>query len=341
VVRSETNAGFAAAANLGLAASKRPLLVLLNNDTVVAPGWLAALGRHLADPGVGAVGPVTNRIGNEAELPAAEAAYTTYSEFLDVAGKRLVSQAAKRFSIPMLALFCTAFRRDVVDRIGPLDESFGLGTFEDDDYAMRLRRAGFRLVCADDVLVHHFGEGTIGELAPDGTYGELFETNRRIFEKKWNVEWKPHLRRDPEAHAKLVDRICATTRRTLPPGARVAVATRGDAQLLQCAERAEHFPQGPNGAWAGYNPLNTAAIITELRTMVDQGVTHLLVPSWSRWWFEHYTGLADALKRLGRVWHDDKDLVLYVLDAERPRSQVPSQMPPRAVPNRPRIEMPR
>jgi hypothetical protein len=76
--------------------------------------------------------------------------------------------------------------------------------------------------------------------------------------------------------------------------------------------------------------------------MVEQGVTHLLVPSWSRWWFEHYAGLADALKRLGRVWHDDDDLVLYVLDAERPRSQVPSQMPQLAVPtSRPRIEMPR
>jgi ATP-binding cassette, subfamily B, bacterial len=342
VVRSDSNAGFATAANMGLAASKRPLLVLLNNDTIVAPGWLAALGRHLVDPAVGAVGPVTNRIGNEAELPAAEAAYTTYGEFVDAAATRLVRHAGKSFPIPMLALFCTAFRRDVVDRIGPLDEGFGLGTFEDDDYAMRLRRAGFRLVCADDVLVHHFGEGTIGELAPDGTYGQLFETNRRRFEKKWNVEWKPHQRRDPEAHAKLVDHICTTAGRMLPAGAYVAVATRGDAQLLKCAQRAEHFPQGSDGGWAGYNPLNTAAIVTELRAMVNRGVTHLLVPSWSLWWFDHYTGLTDTLKRLGRVSHTDTDFVLYTLDAERPRPLTPSPMSQQARPAaRPRIEMPR
>jgi hypothetical protein len=308
------------------------LLVLLNNDTIVAPGWLSALARHLADPRVGAVGPVTNRIGNEAELPAEEAAYTTYGEFVATAQQRLEDHAGKTFSIPMLALFCTAMRREVVDRIGPLDEGFGLGMFEDDDYAVRLRRSGYRLVCADDVLVHHFGEATIGDLAADGTYGELFAKNQRRFEQKWNVEWKPHQRRDPQAHAKLVARMCLAVRGSLPPGSGVAVATRGDAQLLQCADRAEHFPQGPDGAWAGYNPLNTAAIVKELRTMVERGITHFLVPSWSRWWFEHYSGLTDAMARLGRVWHDDADMVLWVLDAERPQSRAPSHLPPLHLP---------
>lgn len=60
------NRGFAAGTNQGLAIARGDILVLLNNDTIVPPGWLAGLVRHLDDPGVGMVGPVTNSAGNEA-----------------------------------------------------------------------------------------------------------------------------------------------------------------------------------------------------------------------------------------------------------------------------------
>src|SRR5205823_13907820 len=59
---------------------------------------------------------------------------------------------------------------------------FELGLFEDDDYLLRLEQAGFRVVCADDVLVHHFGQATIGALA-NGSYGDLFHANRRRFQR--------------------------------------------------------------------------------------------------------------------------------------------------------------
>ena len=64
------NAGFSAANNIGiaLAAPESRYLVLLNNDTIVTPGWLATLVDHLHDPRIGLVGPVTNFIGNEARI---------------------------------------------------------------------------------------------------------------------------------------------------------------------------------------------------------------------------------------------------------------------------------
>src|SRR5690606_19633510 len=63
VVRNRENLGFAAACNQGLAlgAERDPdVLVILNNDIVVTPGWLRTLHNHLRrDPSIGLIGPVT------------------------------------------------------------------------------------------------------------------------------------------------------------------------------------------------------------------------------------------------------------------------------------------
>jgi len=68
ILLNTENRGFASANNQGLELSDGERLVLLNNDTVVPPGWLTRLLRHLDDPGIGLVGPVTNFTGNEAKV---------------------------------------------------------------------------------------------------------------------------------------------------------------------------------------------------------------------------------------------------------------------------------
>src|SRR5262249_12857298 len=63
LVRNDENLGFAAGNNQALALARGENVVLLNNDTVVSPGWL---GRMLAvldrEPQVGVVGPLSNRV---------------------------------------------------------------------------------------------------------------------------------------------------------------------------------------------------------------------------------------------------------------------------------------
>jgi GT2 family glycosyltransferase len=118
VVFNDTNRGFAAANNQGLAVARGEVLVLLNNDTVVPPRWLAALVRRLDEPDVGLVGPVTNRIGNEAEI---ETTYRTYGEMLRFADAQAQAARGRAFDLPVPCMFCLAMRRDAYERIGPLD----------------------------------------------------------------------------------------------------------------------------------------------------------------------------------------------------------------------------
>jgi GT2 family glycosyltransferase len=63
--------------------------------------------------------------------------------------------------------------------------------FEDDDFSYRIRKAGLRIVAAEDCFVHHFGQGSFAKLTRP-FYQEVFRTNLRRFEEKWSVQWTPH-----------------------------------------------------------------------------------------------------------------------------------------------------
>ena len=80
--------------------------------------------------------------------------------------------------------FCLMIKREVIDAIGLLDERFGIGCFEDDDYCVRAMAAGYRAVIADDAFVHHYGSRTFLGAGIDG--GALMRENQQRFVEKWS-----------------------------------------------------------------------------------------------------------------------------------------------------------
>jgi GT2 family glycosyltransferase len=76
---------------------------------------------------------------------------------------------------------------------GLLDERFGLGLFEDDDYCERVRQAEYHVACAEDVYIHHHHSATFGLLSK-AEYDTLFARNREYYESKWGP-WEPPGRR--------------------------------------------------------------------------------------------------------------------------------------------------
>jgi GT2 family glycosyltransferase len=189
VILNQNNDGFARANNQGIACSTGDYLVLLNNDTIVPSGWLSRLLRHLENRSIGMVGPVTNSVGNEAKIAVP---YQDWIEMEHFAQEHMWANNGKVAEISMLAMFCVAFRRETYELIGPLDEQFGIGMFEDDDYSLRMKKSNLRIICAADVFVHHFGQAAFKKLIERGEYDDLFNQNRRRYEAKWNIQWIRH-----------------------------------------------------------------------------------------------------------------------------------------------------
>jgi GT2 family glycosyltransferase len=314
LILNDDNRGFAAACNQGLARARGELLVLLNNDVIMPPGWLERLAAHAAEPQIGLIGAVTNRIGNEAEVPVG---YETYGGFIAEAAERARTHSGRRFDIAMPAMFCLALRRDAYERLGPLDEQFGPGTLEDDDYAERARRAGLRLVCAEDVLVHHFSEGSLGRLFADGTHGELLAANRLRFERKWGIPWRPYGRRHTPEYERVRERVQQLVAE-LPADGAVIVASRGDEDLLCFPDRPGwHFPQGPDGVYAGCYPADGAQAVAELERLRAQGGRWFLLPKTSLWWLEHYRELTAHLSERYREIVREEACVMFSLEEAR------------------------
>ncbi|MDP1722742.1 MAG: glycosyltransferase, partial [Candidatus Gottesmanbacteria bacterium] len=105
-----------------------------------------------------------------------------------IAGAYVERQKGVWFTTEKLGFFCVAMRRTLLDKIGYLDEKFGIGMFEDDDYCIRAKKAGFTFAVVEDCFVYHKGSVSFGKLAAE-SHCALFEKNKAYFREKHGIEW--------------------------------------------------------------------------------------------------------------------------------------------------------
>jgi GT2 family glycosyltransferase len=186
VIYNAVNTGFAFACNQGMAAAAGTHIVLLNNDVVVSDGWLEALiAVEQANPVVGCSAPRSNEIVGQQKL---EVPYTDVADMPAFAAQRSIEQRGRWSREARVIGMCMCLPRRVIAEIGGLDTRYLTGNYEDDDYCMRIRAAGYDIVMCEDSFVHHFGSVSFKTNKVD--YGATLDRNRKVFIQRWNVTFR-------------------------------------------------------------------------------------------------------------------------------------------------------
>ena len=164
IVAFSRNLGFAAAANEGIARTRAPFVLLVNNDAVLAPDYAARLAARLAlDERLAAVqGVVLERSGGRVDTAGLE--WNDRGEAVPVlAGADASAIPGAVFEVTGVSATAALYRRDALTAVAPhgrvFDDRF-FAYYEDVDLSLRLARAGWRFACEPEAVARHEGSRT-------------------------------------------------------------------------------------------------------------------------------------------------------------------------------------
>jgi len=177
--------GFASAINRGLAEVETDYIILANNDIVVTKGAVERLLKLANAKEYGIIGCMSNNASGFQQVESCD--YNCIEEMYEFANKNNLNFKSKFINFPRVAFFFTLIKKEVIDRIGGLDERFNPGNFEDDDFCLRSNMAGFNTIVAQDVFIHHYGSKSFREEGFE-KYKQILEINKQKFVDKWGAE---------------------------------------------------------------------------------------------------------------------------------------------------------
>jgi GT2 family glycosyltransferase len=161
LLRNETNVGFCVANNRAIHATTSPYIVLLNNDTRVEPGWLAALVQAAeSDPSVGMCASKMLFADHPDMINSTGISLDPVGIAWDRGGgERDDPQEREPVEIFGPCGGAALYRRAMLDQIGLFDEDL-VAYLEDLDLAWRARLAGWRCLYVPSARVYHVHSGT-------------------------------------------------------------------------------------------------------------------------------------------------------------------------------------
>lgn len=163
LIRNDEARGYTLAANQGLRKSTSDYALLLNSDTIVTSMWIdRMIACAESDEKIGMVGPLSNTASWQSIpelLVNGDWADNDLPENItvkDMAGYVAANSQRVYPQIDFLNGFCLMIKRSVIEQIGIFDEeTFARGYGEENDYCIRVKKAGYRLAVADDAYVFH------------------------------------------------------------------------------------------------------------------------------------------------------------------------------------------
>lgn len=168
LIRSTENTGFSGGHNLGMASVEADRYLLLNSDALLRPGFFPAM---LAAAGTGA-GMMAPRLEHDDGTPQVSCFRfpDPWSEVIRGAATGPVTRLLARHDVPLpvrpdpaeiewASFACILLDGAMVRQIGPMDDGYFL-YFEDVEYCLRARRAGWRIAHVPEARAVHLRGGS-------------------------------------------------------------------------------------------------------------------------------------------------------------------------------------
>ncbi len=172
LIRNEENLGYIKAVNQGLKISTSPYVCLLNNDIVVTEGWLERMLEFArSHPEAGLLNCLQNNDPGQ-RIP---------QDLEEFAGSQ-IQDRGRWMELDHCTGGCLVIKREVIQKTGYLDEAFGEGYWEDNDYSRRAQKAGFRCLRLLDTYVWHDVGGSFQKTADRK---EKEEKNEVLYYQRW------------------------------------------------------------------------------------------------------------------------------------------------------------
>ena len=208
VVLNPENLGYAASNNAGARLASGELLSLLNNDLLLAPGWLEPMAYVLRHPGLnaGLVGNVQYRV-DDGQLDHAGVRLNRRGQFEHIQSLPHNEVGYQR-SLALTGA-CLLVRKNDFSRAGGFDEGFVNGC-EDYDLGFKIRKTGKQLFVATTSRIRHH----VSLSRNQNTLQDL-RNSRRLY-ARWRSKIKLNLASELAALSKPPPVFCGSHAKSLP-----------------------------------------------------------------------------------------------------------------------------
>jgi len=170
LIPAETRIGIGEAINVGIKQAKGEVIVFdFNSDEIATSTWLRRLVEVLySSPKIGIVGGTRILYGTNGVIDDAGMRIHFFGHMSKIGRWRKYKVYGKQPK-DVDYLNCFVVGRELVNKVGPLDETYEIYG-EDADYCLRVKRCGYRVVQVPDAVTYHKGNASVGSETPSQVY---------------------------------------------------------------------------------------------------------------------------------------------------------------------------